>query len=41
MKTFVVKMSQELHTKVKIAAAQTGKTMLDWVIEAIEEKLKG
>lgn len=41
MKIFSLKLTLELHTKVKIAAAQKNQSMLEWVIEAITEKLSG
>ena len=37
---YLLRMPQELHTKVKVAAFKTGKTMLQFIIEAIQEKLQ-
>lgn len=39
MKVFTLKLAADLHTKVKIAAAQSGKSMMEWILEAISEKL--
>lgn len=41
MKAFALKLTVELHTQVKIAAAQKGQSMLEWILEAITEKLSG
>ena len=37
---YLLRMPQELHTKVKIASFSTGKTMLQFILEAIQEKLQ-
>ena len=41
MKVFSLKLAQDLHMQVKIAAAQKGQSMMEWIIEAITEKLGG
>lgn len=43
METTVVnikKFPADLHHKAKVAALQGGKTLRDWIIEAVEEKLE-
>jgi predicted DNA-binding protein len=40
VKDFLVKMPLELHTKLKMQSVLTGKTMLQFVVEAINEKLE-
>ena len=40
MKVFALKLAQDIHMQVKIAAAQNGQSMLDWIVEALKEKLE-
>jgi predicted DNA-binding protein len=40
MKDYLLKMPVELHTKVKTFAFMSGKTMVQFIIEAINEKLE-
>jgi predicted HicB family RNase H-like nuclease len=40
MPTYPVSLDTELHKKVKTTAASESKSMNEWIIEAIEEKLK-
>jgi hypothetical protein len=40
-RTLVAQIPEELHKEVRIAATREGKTMRRFVIEALEEKLKG
>jgi len=35
-----IRLPEELHKKVRIRAAETDKTIQDWVVEAIEKELK-
>jgi predicted HicB family RNase H-like nuclease len=39
MKTFPLKLVQDLHTRIKLAATVKGQTIGEWILEAIEEKL--
>lgn len=40
MKTFPLKVEQDLHIKIKIEATKKGQTLGEWILDAIEEKLK-
>jgi predicted HicB family RNase H-like nuclease len=40
MKTYLLQMSKGLHTRLKIAAAFKGISMMDFIISAIEKALK-
>ena len=40
MKGFLLKLPVELHTKIKVLTATKSVTMSDFIIEAIQEKLK-
>jgi predicted DNA-binding protein len=40
MKDYLLKMPVELHSKVKTFAFMSGKTMVQFIIEAINEKLE-
>ena len=39
-KDYLVKMSKELHAKLKAISALKGITMMNFIIEAIEEKIQ-
>lgn len=40
IKTITIRMSQELHTRLKLKMVKEGKTIQDHVIELIEKDLK-
>jgi predicted DNA-binding protein len=40
VKDYLLKMPQELHKKLKVTAAMNGLTMMDFIIEAIKEKIE-
>jgi predicted HicB family RNase H-like nuclease len=35
-----IRLSEVLHRKVRVRAAETDKTIQDWVVEAIEKELR-
>lgn len=37
---FLARLTKELHLQIKVKAATQGKTMNDWINEAIKEKLE-
>ncbi len=39
MKTFPLKVEQELHIQIKIEATKKGQTLGEWIHQAIAEKL--
>lgn len=41
MKSYKLDLEEEFHTKLKIASAAQGKSMKDFIIEAIQEKIEG
>lgn len=39
-RSYVVHMDGDMRDRIKIAAAKRSMTMLDWILEALAEKLK-
>lgn len=40
MKDYLLKLPQELHAKLKATAALKGVSMMEFIVEAIKEKIK-
>lgn len=40
MKDYLLKLPQELHSKIKVVSYTQGKTMMQFILEAINEKLE-
>lgn len=40
MKEYLLKLPKELHTQIKIMSVLQGKTMMEFMIEAIKEKIE-
>lgn len=40
MKSFLVKLPQDIHASIKFLSFKKGETMMKFVVDAIEEKIK-